>query len=482
MLSVRKKMEIQDAFREVGTYRAAAEICGVAPKTVKRVVQKESAPPCDPRPHNYEEVRSIVAEKVTRTHGRISAKRLLPPARAAGYEGSPRNFRRLVAEEKLAWRKRQGGGRRPGVWAPGDVLAFDWGQSGKLFIFCAVLAWSRVRFVYFADNCGAEATLRGLAACFEYLGGVPKVALTDRMGCLRADTVAGVVVPTPDYVRFAAHYGFRPDFCLAADPESKGLVENCVGYVKSDLVVPNELEGRSPAEANALAPGWMTEVNGQVHTEICAVAFERLEAERPLLGVLPSLRPVIGKTATRKVDKLSCIRFASARYSVPTEHIGRQVQVFVHDRTLEVVFLGEVIATHDLVAPGETSITDEHYGGPRAAPNRAVRPKTEAEKAFCHLGSVASEFIARAAAAGATKLGSDLVELAALRSAHGDDVMVAALERAVEFSRFRASDVRSIIEAGQAVHRPAGPGVAVVLDLPRAPKRSLSAYATTELS
>jgi hypothetical protein len=37
--------------------------------------------------------------------------------------------------------------------------------------------------------------------------------------------VANVVVPTPEYVRFATHYGFRPDFCEAADPESKGMVE-----------------------------------------------------------------------------------------------------------------------------------------------------------------------------------------------------------------------------------------------------------------
>jgi hypothetical protein len=47
---------------------------------------------------------------------------------------------------------------------------------------------------------------------------------------------------------------------------------------------------------------------------------------------------------------------------------------------------GEVIAEHVLVAPGEASVRDEHYGGPRPAPQRAVRPKTAAEKAFCALG------------------------------------------------------------------------------------------------
>ena len=67
-------------------------------------------------------------------------------------------------------------------------------------------------------------TLQMLAECFAELDGVPGVVLTDRMGCLRAGTVANVVVPHPEYVQFALHYGFQPDFCEAADPESKGVV------------------------------------------------------------------------------------------------------------------------------------------------------------------------------------------------------------------------------------------------------------------
>jgi hypothetical protein len=65
-----------------------------------------------------------------------------------------------------------------------------------------------------------------LAACFEALGGVPATALWDRTDSLKAAIVAGLVVPTADYVQFATHYGFRPDFGEGQDPESKGLVEN----------------------------------------------------------------------------------------------------------------------------------------------------------------------------------------------------------------------------------------------------------------
>jgi len=38
--------------------------------------------------------------------------------------------------------------------------------------------------------------------------------LADRMGCLKAGIVANVVVPHPDYVRFATHYGFHPALLL----------------------------------------------------------------------------------------------------------------------------------------------------------------------------------------------------------------------------------------------------------------------------
>jgi len=135
--------------------------------------------------------------------------------------------------------------------------------------------------------------------------------------------VANVVVPSPDHVRFAAHYGFRPDFCEANDPESKGIVENLVGYAKRDLIVP-QAPFIDLAAANAAAAAWCVEVNAAVHSEICAVPAERLVTERELLTPPPSLRASIGRLVTRKVDRLSCVRFGSARYSVPPASSARR--------------------------------------------------------------------------------------------------------------------------------------------------------------
>ena len=482
-------MDVIAAYREVGTYRGAAGMCGTTHKTVKRIIDAAEAGEGLPvrrrrrrRRRNYDTVRGIVKAKVARTQGRISAKRLLPDARAAGYEGSARNFRRLVADAKRAWRAEHHRGRRPAVWSPGETVVIDWGSEAGLHVFCAVSAWSRWRFVRFTADERAETTLRLLAECLEELGAVPKVVLADRMACLRGGVVANVVVPTPEYVRFAAHYGFKPDFCEAADPESKGIVEHLVGYAKTDLVVPEELHVGDLAAANIAAAAWCEEVNTVTHSEICAVPAERVVAEREVMALLPSLRARIGRPTLRKVDRLSCVRLGSARYSVPTWLIGRQVEVAVIDGRVQVHADGEMVADHAVVAPGEASIVDDHYGSSRpVTPRRAVRPRTAAEKAFCALGPTAEAWLKGAAAAGVTRLGAELEILLCLEAAHGQEALVDALERAVAFGRWRASDVRSILAAGAAVPTPTPAGDALVIPLPQVPTRPLAAYSIDEL-
>ena len=71
MLSARKTMDVVAAYRDVGTYRGAAEICGVDPKTVKRKVLAHEAGELDegrvgqaPVPKNTDVARALVAQRV----------------------------------------------------------------------------------------------------------------------------------------------------------------------------------------------------------------------------------------------------------------------------------------------------------------------------------------------------------------------------------------------------------------------------------
>jgi hypothetical protein len=89
-----------------------------------------------------------------------------------------------------------------------------------------------------------------------------------------------------------------------------------------------------------------------------------------------------------------------------------------------------------------------------------------------------------AAAAGLTKLttqlstqlSTEISEILTLQGAHGDAALLAALERAVAFNRWRAADVRSILASAGAAPTPRPPGQTLVLRLPTVPTRSLDAY------
>lgn len=262
-------------------------------------------------------------------------------------------------------------------------------------------------------------------------------------------------------------------------------MENLCGYAQDDLAVPLLTEAAiagEPVDLRALndhAAAWCAEVNAAVHSEICAVPDERLVEERTVLKALPSLRLEIGAgSVRRKVDSLSCIRYGSARYSVPQRLVGATVAAVVDHGALILLepATGVIVAEHELVGPGEVSILDDHYDGPRPAPSRGPRPKTQAEKQFCALGPEAEQFLVGAAAIGNTRLKSEIDTLLGLGAAHGEQALVDALRRAVAFRRFRAADVRSILGAGTGTPQPRPAGDALVLDLPSAPTRSLDAY------
>ena len=221
------------------------------------------------------------------------------------------------------------------MWSPGEYLVIDWAQAAPgLFLFCAVLAFARWRFVAFATDQRASTTLALVAEAIA-IGGVPARVLADRMACFKGGVVANVVIPTAEYVRLAGHYGFAPDFCHASDPESKGIVENFCGYAQRDLAVPlltqAEIDGtpRGPAGRQHRRPpgagGQRAPASGDrpipdelLHRRTCSAAT--IAVATVAIGA-PSV--------LRKVDRLSCVRYASARYSVPTRLIGASVAVVV---------------------------------------------------------------------------------------------------------------------------------------------------------
>jgi len=176
-----------------------------------------------------------------------------------------------------------------------------------------------------------------LAECFEHLGGVAKVVLADRMGCLKAGVVANLVVPTAAYLRFASQYGFRPDFCEQTTRNRRDSWKTSSDTRSGPHGPPGAFPDLS--SANAAAAAWCEEVNAKEHSEICAVPRYDSPSRRRCSRRCPRCAPHRrGRDPQGGQAQLHPLRLA--RYSVPMRLIGKQVEVVVTAGKLAVVHLG----------------------------------------------------------------------------------------------------------------------------------------------
>jgi hypothetical protein len=157
------------------------------------------------------------------------------------------------------------------------------------------------------------------------------------------------------------------------------------------------------------------------------------------------------------------------------------VEALTQDGKVVILQGGVEVARHALVLPGEVALMDAHYGGPAVRPSRGVRPRTQVELAFLSLGPLAERFLRAAAAAGTQRLETELRQILELEPIWGRSLLIVALERATQFRRFKAVDMRAILAAGHGVPSPVLPGAALTLPLPAVPVRPLSAYALEAL-
>lgn len=485
MLSLRERLAVVNLYEELGSYRAVAALVGCDHKTVKAWLEREKTgtPAPRPRPKAADAHLPLIRAKVEATQGKIKSRPLLRVVRAAGYTGSLRTLQRVLKEVRREWAREHRRIYRPWVSAPGEFLIVDWGEVGlvptgagprKLLCFCAVLGWSRWKYVRFFTGQRFPMLAQGLAGCFEALGGIPANVLFDNPKTVTVGFVAGAAVINPQLVRLAAHYRFNPATAAPHDPEGKGKVEALVKFVKANLP-PDGFA--SVAAANAWAEQWCNEVNAQVHAETRAVPMERLVHERPLLRSLPE-KAAQATGERRKVDRLGTIRFGSARYSVPAELVGLEVEVVVDGEELRMLRGGAEVALHRLQSPGGASIQDAHYPTPRPTGIRPLRPRHPVEVAFLALGPAAESYLRAAAAAGTPRLHQQLQRLLDLAAIGGREPLEAALRRACQFGRFGWDDVRAILAAGGS----APPAQVVVGEqlalagLPSVPRRELASY------
>jgi len=99
--------------------------------------------------------------------------------------------------------------------------------------------WSNAGFVQVCRHETKECLCEALQRIFEYIGGVPLRILFDNMSSAVVHIEGnGERKLTEMFMRFTMHHGYRAEFCNPDSPQEKGNVENKVGYLRRNYLLP----------------------------------------------------------------------------------------------------------------------------------------------------------------------------------------------------------------------------------------------------
>jgi len=243
-----------------------------------------------PLPHR---TRSSAVSKLAPYHGiittrlgtypELSAVRLFEECRAAGYPGGLTQLKVFVRQVRPRPEP------EPIVrfeTAPGHQAQVDFAEFrfpwGKRYALLVVLGYSRLLWLKFYPRQTMATVISGLEEAFTYFGGVPAELLFDQMKAVIIEDrrVQGEkLLENPEFLRFAAHWGFRIRACRPYRAKTKGKVERPVAYVRDNLVYGREFLGDGDLDGQRLQ--WLdATANCRVHgttKEPPRVRFERDE-------------------------------------------------------------------------------------------------------------------------------------------------------------------------------------------------------------
>ena len=468
-------MEVLEAYDLTGSYRSAAQLCGVDHHTVRRYVAARDAG-LDPtvtveRERITDPFADKIREWIDRSQGRIRADRAHAKLQALGYRGSERTTRRVVAALKAEWRREHARAYKPWIPEPGLWLQWDYGDGPmvagrKMVLFCAWLAWSRFRIIIPLADRQLPSVIAALDRCFRLLGGAPTYALTDNEKTVTDRHIARLAVRNPVIVSAAVYYGVSIRTCEPADPESKGGSEATVRIAKADLV-PTDANLRDDyrdwAELEAACEAAMERFNNRPHAVTRRPPIELLAEERLHLHRIPAAPYTVAFGESRAVSWSSTINFRGARYSVP--HTLRDTRVWVRVSGDDVIIVADgadgavEVARHTLVAPGHASILDEHYPERRSDPlHKEPKATNPHEAAFLAIGEGAKAWLIEAAAVGARGIEARMADAVALARILDRVRVDQALGLAAMAGRFAPGDLESILDARRSEPRRADPG------------------------
>jgi len=190
-----------------------------------------------------------------------------------------------------------------------------------------------------------------LTEALRYFGGATTTMMIDNTHVVVLRGTGPSMVPVPEMEAFAQRFGFRFAAHKVGDANRSARVER-----PFDFIERNFLAGRRFAsweDFNLQARQWCDRVNSTYKKHIRAVPRELFAVERLHLKPLPVWIPEVYRLHDRIVDVDGYVAVNSSRYSVPSDWIGRRVEVRETKDKMEIQLDLRHIVTHQRVPEGE---------------------------------------------------------------------------------------------------------------------------------
>ena len=248
------------------------------------------------------------------------------------------------------------------LYVPGEKLFIDFagdtmeyidratGEINKVQIFVACMPATDYGFAIGVPSQKSEDFIYALTSCFQALGGVPKIVVSDNLKS--AVTKTDPYEPQINRIMedMANHYGCVVIPARPRRPKDKGLVENHVKIVYNRVYA--QLRNRkffSLEELNhAIAEKMLAHNRKRMQQYPYTREEHFLATEKEKLQPLPIDKFEVRHYANLKVGLNGCIYLGRDKhhYSVPYIHIGEQAHVIYTRNLVKIYIKGECVAKH----------------------------------------------------------------------------------------------------------------------------------------
>jgi transposase len=283
-----------------------------------------------------------------------------------GYSQFCSLYRRWAKHLKPSMRLTHKAGEKLYVDYAGQTVAVVDPQTGEIRqvqIFVAVLGASNYSYAEAQERQDLPNWIGAHVRTFAFLGGVPEIVIPDNLK-------AGVKHPcryepdlNPTYQDLAQHYGIAIIPARVRKPKDKAKVEVGVQVVERWVLARlRNFTFFSLADLNQAIRTLLKEINERPMKHLGQSRRELFEAlDQPALKPLPAhpYEFAVWKKARVNIDYH--VEFDKHYYSVPYTLVRQEVEIRATERTIEVYFKRNRVASHPRVdTPGRHSTLSEH--------------------------------------------------------------------------------------------------------------------------